>query len=71
MIEPALKWMKWQTSKGKIATSNKKLKEAWAKCWQDFPQEMVQHWIENIIIHIPMAILLKEGNEYKEKHRVH
>jgi hypothetical protein len=74
MIEPAWKWIKWQTSKGKIATLNKDLKEAWVKCWQDLLQEMIQHWIENIMIYIPKIILLKGGNEYKEgseKRRVH
>jgi hypothetical protein len=46
------------TNKGSI-TSNKKLKEAWIKCWLDMLQTKIQAWIERIMIHIQDIIRLE------------
>lgn len=53
------------TKKGAIH-SEKELKEAWIKCWEELPQEKIQAWIERIPVHIKKIIELKGGNEYKE-----
>jgi hypothetical protein len=66
MIEPCWFWMKRETTKKGPITSNKELKEAWIKCWQDMPQEKIQAWIERIVLHIQDVIRLEGGNEYKE-----
>jgi hypothetical protein len=78
MIEPCWFWMKRETTKKGPITSNKALKEAWIKCWQDMPQKKIQAWIERIEPHIKDIIRLEGGNEYKEgrlkgqeKKRVH
>ena len=51
-IEPTWFWMKRVTTKHGALTSNKKLKVAWIKCWEDMPQEAIQAWIERIPEHI-------------------
>jgi len=78
MIEPCWFWMKRETTKKGPITSNKALKEAWIKCWQDMLQKKIQAWIERIEPHIKDIIRLEGGNEYKEgrlkgqeKKRVH
>jgi len=77
-IEPCWFWMKRETTKKGPITSEKELKEAWIKCWEDMPQEKIQAWIERIPRHIKEIIRLEGGNEYsegrnkgKEKVRVH
>jgi hypothetical protein len=41
MIEPTWFWMKVETTKKGPITSNKALKKAWVKCWEDMPQEKI------------------------------
>ena len=44
------------TTKHGALTSNKKLKVAWIKRWEDMPQEAIQAWIERIPEHIKEVI---------------
>ena len=48
--------MKREATKHGALTSNKKLKVAWIKCWEDMPQEAIQAWIERIPEHIKEVI---------------
>ena len=65
-IEPCWFWMKRETTKKGAITSEKELKLAWIKCWEDMPQERIQAWVERIPVHIEKIIKLKGGNEYAE-----
>ena len=77
-IEPTWFWMKRETTKHGALTSNKKLKVAWIKCWEDMPQEVIQAWIKRIPEYIKEVINQKGNNLYKEgrkkgqeKRRIH
>lgn len=73
-IEPCWFWMKRETTKKGPITSNKALKEAWIKCWQDLPQEKIQAWIKRLPEHIEAIIKCEGDNLYKEgrnKGRIH
>ena len=70
--------MKRETTKHGALTSNKKLKVAWIKCWEDMPQEVIQAWIKRIPEYIKEVINQKGNNLYKEgrkkgqeKRRIH
>ena len=65
-IEPTWFWMKRETTKKGAITSNVELKEAWIKCWNDMPQELIQAWIDRIPVHIEEIIACKGNNLYKE-----
>jgi Transposase/DDE superfamily endonuclease len=65
-IEPTWFWMKRETTKKGAITSNEQLKEAWIKCWNDMPQELIQAWIDRIPVHIEEIIACKGNNLYKE-----
>ena len=65
-IEPTWFWMKRETTKKGAITSNAQLKEAWIKCWNDMPQELIQAWIDRIPVHIEEIIACKGNNLYKE-----
>jgi len=41
-IEPCWFWMKRQTTKGGVASSEKQLKKDWLKYWENLPQEKIQ-----------------------------
>ena len=58
--------MKKETTKRGAFTSEKAMRKAWEKCWDEMPQEKIQAWIERIPIHIEEIIRLKGGNEYQE-----
>jgi hypothetical protein len=77
-IEPTWFWIKRETTKHGALTSNKKLKVAWIKCWEDMLQEVIRAWIERIPEHIKEVINQKGNNLYKEgrkkgqeKRRIH
>jgi len=65
-IEPCWFWMKRQTTKGGVVSSEKQLKKDWLKCWENLPQEKIQEWIERIPKHIQRIIDCRGGNEYRE-----
>lgn len=65
-IEPTWFWMKRETTKREAITSEKELKKAWIKCWEDMPQELIQAWIEWIPNHIEEIIACDGNNLYKE-----
>ena len=65
-IEPTWFWMKRETTKKGAITSNAELKEAWIKCWNDMPQELIQAWIDRIPAHIEEIIACNGNNLYKE-----
>jgi transposase len=65
-IEPCWYWMKRKTTEKGAIYSEKELKEAWVKCWEDIPQKTIQAWIERIPKHIKKIIELEGGNEYQE-----
>ena len=58
--------MKRQTTAKGGFTSKKAIEEAWYKCWEEMPQELIQEWIERIPRHVKEIIRLEGGNEYKE-----
>jgi hypothetical protein len=65
-IEPCWFWMKRQTTKRGVASSEKQLKKDWLECWEKLPQEKIQEWIERIPEHIQRIIDCRGGNEYRE-----
>ena len=46
--------------------SNKELKKAQIKCWQDLLQEKIQAWIDHIPGYIKEVIAYNGNNLYKE-----
>ncbi len=46
--------------------SNKELKKAWIKCWEDMPQEKIQAQIKRILDYIKEIIACRGDNLYKE-----
>lgn len=65
-IEPCWFWMKRKTTEKGAITSEKALKAAWVKCWEELPQDNIQCWIERVFRHVQEVKRLKGGNEYKE-----
>ena len=65
-IEPTWFWMKRQTTKHGVASSEKQLKKDWEDCWKKLPQSKIQEWIKRIPEHIKEIIKCGGGNEYKE-----
>jgi hypothetical protein len=58
--------MKRETTKKEAITLNAQLKEAWIKCWNNMPQELIQAWINRILVYIKEIIACKGNNLYKE-----
>jgi hypothetical protein len=58
--------MKMETTKRGVPSVRKEAEVSWKKCWKDMSQERIQRWIQRIIRHIQMVILLEGDNKYKE-----
>ena len=65
-IEPTWFWMKRETTKQGLITSEAKLREEWIKCWKEMSQEKIQAWIEAVYCHVQEIIKYEGDNLYKE-----
>ena len=65
-IEPCWFWIKRQTTKGGVVSSEKQLKKDQLKYQENLLQEKIQEQIEQIPKHIQRIIDCRGGNEYRE-----
>lgn len=55
-IEPAWMYMKRWTTKNPVPRNRSDATRLWEECWQQMPQEMIQAWIEWLLLVRPSVL---------------